>query len=352
MTPVNPGHLGAESLRRRRSPPMVVSRDALVTSRPYAEDGHVLLVTPALEGIDLAAWAADHRAWVDGQVERYGGVLFRGFGIATAAAFDGVMSALGADPLVYRERSSPRSRVSGQVYTSTEHPPDQAIFLHNENSYQHVCPQRVFFCCVTPAATGGRTPIADTRRVFARIDTGIRQRFIDRRVLYARNFSDGLGLPWRVVFQTDDRAEVEAYCRAAGITWTWRDDGRLTTRAIRPAVARHPRTGEMSWFNHATFFHVSTLAPSIRDALLAQMPEEDLPNNTYYGDGRTIEPDVLDHLRGAYAEATRSFPWESGDLLVLDNLLMAHGREPYIGTRSTLVGLAGPLSWADLDQAG
>jgi alpha-ketoglutarate-dependent taurine dioxygenase len=121
----------------------------------------------------------------------------------------------------------------------------------------------------------------------------------------------------------------------------------LTTRQIRPAVARHPRTGEMVWFNHATFFHVSTLASSIRDALLSQFSEEDLPNNTYYGDGGPIEPGVLDELRAAYAEATRTFTWQTGDLLLLDNMLMAHAREPFTGPRSILVGLAMPASWAD-----
>jgi len=103
----------------------------------------------------------------------------------------------------------------------------------------------------------------------------------------------------------------------------------------------------MSWFNHAAFFHVSTLDAPIRDALLSQFSEEDLPSNTYYGDGEPIEPGVLDQLRSAYSDATRVFAWQVGDLLLLDNMLMAHGREPFTGPRSILVGLAMPASWAD-----
>jgi len=342
-----PGPLGSDRPRRARSP-IALSGDGLVQAEPLAPDGHVLLVRPSVDGIDLASWGREHRQWIEQQLDAYGGLLCRGFQIASAEALDRVMVALADEPLAYRERSSPRSPVGGHVYTSTEHPPDQAIFLHNENSYQHIWPRRVFFCCVKPADSGGRTPIADTRRVFERIDPAIRRRFIDRQVLYVRNFSEGLGLPWPVVFQTRDRSEVDAYCRGAGIECVWRDGSRLTTKQIRPAVAKHPRTGEMTWFNHATFFHVSTLAPAIREALLAAMPEADLPNNTYYGDGRAIEPGVLDELRGAYAEATRLFPWQTGDLLLLDNMLMAHGREPFTGTRSTLVGLAAPMSWDGL----
>ncbi len=332
---------------RKRRQPVALSSATLVGEQPYDDTGHVLLVRPSFAAIDLGTWAGENREWIETRLAQWGGILFRGFQISSAAALDRILPIVAGDPLAYRERSSPRSVVSGNVYTSTEHPPDQTIFLHNENSYQHQWPTRVFFCCVTPAETGGQTPIADTRRVYERIDPAIRQRFADRGVMYVRNFGEGLGLPWQTVFQTDDPAAVETYCAKAGILCTWREGHRLTTKQVRPAVAKHPRTGEMVWFNHATFFHVTTLDASIRDALVAQFREEDLPNNTYYGDGQPIEASVMDELRGAYAEATRMFPWETGDLLLLDNMLMAHGRAPFTGSRSILVGLAAPRSWAE-----
>jgi alpha-ketoglutarate-dependent taurine dioxygenase len=104
----------------------------------------------------------------------------------------------------------------------------------------------------------------------------------------------------------------------------------------------------MVWFNHGTFFHVSTLDPETRLALLAQVGEADLPNNTYYGDGSPIEPEVLDHLREAYRRETVSFPWEAGDVLMVDNMLVAHGRSPFAGPRQILVGMSHPISSDDL----
>jgi hypothetical protein len=62
--------------------------------------------------------------------------------------------------------------------------------------------------------------------------------------------------------------------------------------------------------------------------------------NTYYGDGSPIEPKVLDQLRAAYNAETVSFPWQKGDLLMLDNMLVAHGRSPFVGPRQILVGMA------------
>jgi alpha-ketoglutarate-dependent taurine dioxygenase len=233
--------------------------------------------------------------------------------------------------------------VSGKIYTSTEYPADQSIFLHNENSYQATFPLKIFFRCVTPAPEGGETPIADCRRIFRRIEPAVRERFIEKKWMYVRNFGHGFGLPWQTVFQTEDRGEVEAYCRSKGIEVEWRDGNRLRTRAVRPAVTHHPRTGEPVWFNHATFFHITTLEASLRDALLAEFKEEDLPTNTYYGDGSPIEADVLEQLRGLYREETVCFAWRQNDILMLDNLFSAHGRKPYAGPRKVLVGMAEPI---------
>jgi alpha-ketoglutarate-dependent taurine dioxygenase len=118
---------------------------------------------------------------------------------------------------------------------------------------------------------------------------------------------------------------------------------------VRPAVTRHPVTGETLWFNHATFFHVSTLAPAIREELLVEFAEDELPANTYYGDGSPIEPEILDQLRALYEQFTVSFAWQKGDVLLLDNMMVAHGRAPYEGARKILVGMAEPTrreAWA------
>jgi alpha-ketoglutarate-dependent taurine dioxygenase len=104
----------------------------------------------------------------------------------------------------------------------------------------------------------------------------------------------------------------------------------------------------MVWFNHATFFHVSTLQPNVRDAMTELFKEEDLPSNTYYGDGSEIEPETLEALRDAYRAETVSFPWREGDVMLLDNMMVAHGRAPYAGERKVLVGMAQPMTWEQM----
>jgi alpha-ketoglutarate-dependent taurine dioxygenase len=340
---------GAEKIRlgsiRRR--PLSVTQGGLVTVEPQkGESGLPLVMRPSIEGVDLTAWALSNREPITANLLKHGGILFRNFNVSSPELFEQFVIACSAEPLPYCERSSPRTRVNNNIYTSTDYPANQSIFLHNENSYQRAWPMKIFFCCLLPAAQGGETPIADCRRVFERIDRKVRRRFIEKGWMLVRNFDHGLSLSWQSVFQTEDQSAVEAYCREAGIETEWRKGG-LRTRQVRQAVAQHPGTGEMIWFNHAAFFHISTLEPSTREALMAGLREEDLPNNTYYGDGAPIEISVIEEIREAYRRETVSFVWQEGDILMLDNMLVAHGRNPYIGQRKVLVAMAeqfGPIA--------
>lgn len=321
----------------------------LVTMEPLTEGERLpLLVRPAADGVDLVAWARANRERVESLLDVHGGILFRGFGRETPEQLRELAEALSDAVLEYEERSSPRSQVSGKVYTSTDHPADAPIFLHNEHSYALTFPRKIFFQCAVPATSRGATPIADSRRIHDRIDPEVRRRFEERGYAYVRNYGDGVGLTWQEAFQTEDPAAVDAYARDHGIEVTWKEGGRLRTRQVRRAVARHPRTGEPTWFNHATFFHVSTLDAGVARALLAGLGEENLPNHTYYGDGTPIEPEVMDHLRAAYDACTLTFPWQQGDVLMLDNMLTAHGREPFEGPRKVLTVMSDPVRWDDL----
>jgi alpha-ketoglutarate-dependent taurine dioxygenase len=288
-------------------------------------------------------WAAAHRQLLEEKLHQHGGLLFRGFMLQGPEDLETFICAYSGGVLEYRERSSPRTAVRGNIYTSTDYPASYPIFLHNENSYQSEWPLRIFFFCRQPAVEGGETPIADCRKVLARIDPEIQERFANRNLMYVRNFGDGFGLSWQTVFQTSDKVQVEEHCREKDIQVEWKEGNRLRTRAVRPALATHPKTGELTWFNHATFFHVSTLEPAIRESLLAQFADSDLPANTYYGDGEPIEPEVMEQLREAYRLETVSFSWRKGDLLMLDNMLVAHGRAPFAGPREILVGMAAPV---------
>lgn len=309
-----------------------------------------LVIEPSNGPVDLIAWAEAHREDLKNRLSGQGAILFRGFQIGSVEDFERFVVASCGGSLEYKERSSPRSQVSGRIYTSTDYPPEMPIFLHNEQSYSLTFMLRILFFCLVEAESGGATPIADVRKVYQRIDPAIRRRFAEEGYLYVRNFGDGFGLPWQEAFKTENPADVEAYCRANDIGFEWKGGGRLRTRQLRRAVGRHPYSGEPVWFNHLTFFHVTTLEPPVRDAMLSSFVEEDLPNNTYHADGSPIAPEVMEHLRAAYRAETISFPWKKGDILMLDNMLTAHGRESFTGPRKVVVGMAEPFQWANVEN--
>jgi alpha-ketoglutarate-dependent taurine dioxygenase len=291
------------------------------------------------------------RVWVHGYLSKFGGMLFRGFRVDSTEAFERMVKQVTPDLLGYEFRSTPRSHVANRIYTSTEYPAHQHIPLHNENAYTTEWPMKIWFYCALAAQEGGATPIADSRDVFTRIPGKIRDRFIEKRVMYVRNYGNGLDLPWEKVFNTTDRSEVDRFCRRAGIQQEWKDDGELRTRHVCQAIAAHPQTGETVWFNQAHLFHVSNLEPGVRESLLEVVSEEDFPRQTYYGDGSPIEDAVLDEIREVYRSAAVEFPWQAGDVMLLDNMLAAHGRTPFKGPRKVLVAMAEPCSAAVVGQS-
>jgi alpha-ketoglutarate-dependent taurine dioxygenase len=327
-----------------------VSAERLIVMEPLMPGVLLpLVISPAYSGIDITEWAQRNCESIDAWLLKHGAILFRGWRMTSVDEFERFATTLaGGDLMDYSYRSTPRSAVSGKIFTSTEYPADQSIPLHNEMAYSRAWPMKIWFHCVKAAEVGGETPIADSRNVFARIDPRVRERFMRKNVLYVRNYGGGLDLSWQNVFQTTNRSEVEAFCLGAGIEFEWRSGDRLRTSQVCQAVARHPRTGEMVWFNQAHLFHVSNLAPEMRDRFLAEFKEEELARNAYYGDGSSIEPSALEEIRQVYRQEAVTFQWQSGDILMLDNMLAAHGRTPFTGSRMVVVAMAMAFSGQDL----
>jgi acyl transferase domain-containing protein/alpha-ketoglutarate-dependent taurine dioxygenase len=325
-----------------RRPVVVSPRHLLNSHLLYPDAGLPLLVEPAVKDLDAVSWLKANTAKVQGWLDDHGAVLFRGFAVNDSDAFRDFVTAISPELLGYNERAAPRIEVSPKIFTSTEYPPEYLVPLHNEMAFSHEWPMKICFCCIIPARQGGATPIASSSRVYELIEPRVRELFVEKNVMYVRNFGQGIDLSWQETFQTESREVVEQQCRRAGMRWLWREDDGLKTWRVAPPVVRHPRTGKLLWFNNAHVFHVSTNDAQTRAALLAQCEEEDLPRQTFYGDGTPIEDSVLEQIREAYRSAAVRFDWQAGDVLMLDNMAVCHGRETFVGPRKILVALAEP----------
>jgi alpha-ketoglutarate-dependent taurine dioxygenase len=313
----------------------------------------------ASDGDRLVDWIAGHRPQLDERLATIGAVLFRGFNLDGAADLERVMHAYDSRPtLPYVGGDTPRTRVGGDVYTSTECPPSVWIPLHNELSYLSRYPRRLFFLCAQPPARGGETTLADGAAVFAALDPAVRDRFVERGVRYIAIYPgrSAVAAPlrrlkllpktWMEVFETDERAVAEARCRDLQIDYRWLASGALYTSTVRPAVimGADGSGGEPRWFNQAHLFRMSPRWMGrfhYTMAALVYFRREGRGRDAQYGDGGEIEPEALDHVHSVLRRHTVAPRWQRGDLLMIDNLRCMHGRNPFNGPRRVLVAMTG-----------
>ncbi|MGO3130278.1 MAG: TauD/TfdA family dioxygenase [Alcaligenes sp.] len=307
-----------------------------------------VLVSPSRGGQSLASGLIQYRSRIDDILLNEGAALLRGFEVESVDAFESFAASFGFPLLKYEFGSTPRTAVSTTgVYTSTEYPAHQHIPLHNEQAYTREWAMKIWFCCLLPAQEGGETPIADSRAIYRRMPEAIRRRF-EEGILYVRNYGEEFDVPWQQVFNTESRAEVEAYCRRARMTCEWKEDGDLRTKQLCQGVESHPITGEKVWFNQAHLFHISNQIPEVRETLEDLLGIENVPRNTYFADGSPIPDETLDEVRRVLDEETVIFPWEKGDVMMLDNMFVAHARTPFKGSRKVVVAMAEP--YGNLDK--
>lgn len=291
----------------------------------FAHSSLPLLVQPGLPDQALRRVLPALHQVVEDELPRSGALLLRGFqsfGEQDLAAF---VRSFGHLPF-------------RRTLAAPETAPQDALALHNEQSDAALWPMKLWFHCLQ---AGGEVILADGREVYRRLDFSLRKRFASKRLMYVRNFGNGLDVPWQTAFATSDRNLVEGILRARQIHYEWKGDGQLRTRQVAQAVACHPGTGELVWFNQAHVWHFSSL-PAVQQAnLLAILPSSlDLPRHVYYGDGSELEPDALAQIRGVLDECSVAFAWEKGDVLMLDNMLTLHGRSHHAGPRRVLMAMA------------
>jgi hypothetical protein len=310
------------------------------------------LIEPTGTDEELPGWLSANTELVDSLLTTHGAVLFRGFTLPELDHFYRAARVLAGDLMQYVEGVSPRIAKGHGVYTSTEYSPDVTVAPHNELSYSHQWPGRVAFYCRTPAEQGGETPIVDSRKVYQRLVRSCPE-VLPHSVRYLRTMHRefGAGVPWPTVFGTDEVAAVSTYCAEAGIKTSWGADDALTTEQVRPAAIVHPATQEPVWFNQAHQWHPSN-AGEESEAMLREVFGQDLPMDADLGPGQPLSAEFLRVVREAYDDELAVFRWQAGDVMVLDNMLTAHGRMPFTGPREVFVAMGVPVELSTVKTVG
>lgn len=313
--------------------------------------------------LDAGAWLVEQREAIDAALLRHGAILFRSFDLRTPQDFEAFASSI--QPELFGEYGDLPKQAGGKAtYHSTPYPKDKMILFHNESSHLERWPRKQLFFCEVPSLTGGATPIVDCREMLERLPVSLVSRLQAKGLLYVRTFANRLDVGWREFFKTEDKGEVESRLRRSGAEWRWLDKDGLQMRTRAHGVIRHPISGARVFFNQVQLHHTSSLDPDLREDLLMLVGENYMPRNVYYGDGTTISDSDMTTIGGTFEECAVRFSWRQGDVLLLDNMLVAHARDPYEGPRKIVVamgdmyeraslptGLESPIQAAELGSA-
>lgn len=309
-------------------------------AEPRESFPHGVLVTNPQQS-SLAQLTAKCMEYVEENLTHHPAILFRNLPAQTEEDFSIIAREIPGKALTYEGGASLRQRIDENIgtYTANNDPDEISIDPHNEMSYNNVYPSKVFFFCVKEPADGcgGETPLVKNSDLLSSLDPGIVKRFEEKQLRYVRYLpakSNAEYMNWQHVYDTDNREVVETLAKEQGRNFTWDPSGDLYLWQNRPAFIHHPVTRKKTWFNQATTHHGSyyRLLPGGD-----KIQENKYPSHTFYGDGSDIEPAVIQHLLATGWSCAVGFKWRKGDLLVLDNLAVQHGRLGFEGDRKLLV---------------
>jgi alpha-ketoglutarate-dependent taurine dioxygenase len=292
---------------------------------------------------DAPGWAAEHRDALRAVVAEHGAVVVRGLGLRDAAETTAVFRRLATTLMTEKEAFARRQVYADGVYSSATWPANQPMCMHHELSYRLEVPSLLLFACLGAPIRGGATAVSDSPTVLDALPKDLTERFEQDGWLLARSYNDEIGATLEEAFGTEDRAAIESYCRANAIEFAWQPNGELRTRQRRSAVVRHPVTGERCFFNQIAFLNEWTIAAEIREYLVDVYGAEGLPFNTGFGTGEPLTEEIVELINSVYEAKTVREPWQAGDLMLVDNIRIAHSREAYEGPREILVGMAEPV---------
>jgi alpha-ketoglutarate-dependent taurine dioxygenase len=266
-----------------------------------------------------------------------GALLFRGFSADTAAftRFSGLCCTEfstykgGGFRWGYLNREAVGNLDT--LMTTTGSTQGFALPLHGEMYYMLRRPSVIWFFCDRPPAAAGQTTVCDGRAIWEHLSPATRRFFDSHRIKYRRSLPDG---EWQTTFQTQDPAEASEICRHNGGSFLHGPDGSITTEYLCSAVVgREDDAGGQVFINNLLIVYVIEWAfkSGWVASNVAGLPRDEAPMVVRMEDDSEIPDDVITEALQVADQLTVEVTWQAGDVLMIDNTRILHGRRAYDG---------------------
>eukprot|EP00249_Psilotum_nudum_P018823 c26977_g1_i1 orf=139-1128(+) len=286
-------------------------------------------ITRAVESVK------QNRAWLEEQLHLHDAIMFRGFGLRSATDFEAFVEAFGWEELEYTGLAR-RTQLLKRVYTANEAPPEAEIFFHHEMCQSGTFPTKLFFFCEIEPKEGGETPILSSHKLTERMELEFPD-FVHsleelglRYVVCLNSAEDSpssIRTSWQTLYKTTNREEAERRAPQMGARLEWLPDKKVKViqdnyKATRVIDER----GRKAWFNNIVFNYKAGL----------ENPDKSIPT---FGDGSPLPTEAVAACARIQEEEAVAIPWRQGDVLLLSNIAVMHGRRPCKPPRTVLVAL-------------
>jgi hypothetical protein len=174
--------------------------------------------------------------------------------------------------------------------------------------------------CLKPAQSGGATTVCDGVSLWNALSESSRKRFTDQRLMYVHTMEPTV---WNIMTKTENIDE------ALELVKTWENvrnakilpQDRLYLEYIIPAFLKTKFSNQIAFIN------------SVRNTMQYYGKTTDFEVKVYFEDGSEISKGILDEIYKVSSKLIKPVDWHAGDILVVDNHRVLHGRQAFSGER-------------------
>lgn len=263
--------------------------------------------------------------WLIKQLKKSGTLIFRGFEIDRQRFSDFIetnTSRRTADPARKAQVKNAQIIMAGS----------DAMGLHVENGNLPFLPELQFFFCEVASKKAGKTTFCDGYDVWRDLPGEVQNLFINKKLKYERNIPEHL---WKKYLAAELEIDIEKVGEnelkfveqiVEGQTYKLNSDGSVHSTYIIPAV-------NTTKFSRKLAFANSLLGPSFN----YEKPKITFDDNT------EIPGKILQIIKETTEKHTHEIDWKDGDMIVIDNTRVMHGRRKLENEPRQIFGAQGYL---------